>query len=68
MNRSRLHIRLNLFRRHIGANIFRKAKRVKKEEILLSRLEGKLGKSKSEVKKLLSVDLMKLLSSVPFSY
>jgi hypothetical protein len=66
MNRSRLHARLNLFRRHIGASIFRKRK--VKEEVLLSRLEGKLGKSKGEVKKLLSVDLMKLLTSVPFSY
>lgn len=38
-----------------------------KEEIILSRLETKLGKSKEEVNHLISKDLMALLTKVPFS-
>jgi len=38
-----------------------------KEEIILSRLETKLGKSKEELNSLISKDLMSLLTKVPFS-
>ena len=38
-----------------------------KEQILLNRLEDKLGKSGEEVNKLISKDLMALLTQVPFS-
>ncbi|HEX8547968.1 MAG TPA: hypothetical protein VF691_13490 [Cytophagaceae bacterium] len=38
-----------------------------KEEIILSRLETKLGKSKEEINHLISKDLMSLLTKVPFS-
>jgi hypothetical protein len=37
-----------------------------KEEIILSRLETKLGKSRDEVNKLMSKNLMSLLVQVPF--
>lgn len=37
-----------------------------KEEIILSRLETKLGKSREEVSKLMSKNLMALLVQVPF--
>ena len=39
---------------------------IQKERIILSRLEEKLGKPKEEVKKLLSDDLLSLLTMVPF--
>jgi hypothetical protein len=67
MNRSRFHRTFKIFRRHMGANILRKDIKVK-EELLLNRLEEKLGKSKEEIKQLLSEDLMKLLTKVPFSH
>jgi hypothetical protein len=51
----------------MGANILRKDIKAK-EELLLNRLEEKLGKSKEEVKQLLSEDLIKLLTKVPFSH
>ncbi|WMJ74818.1 hypothetical protein RCC89_16810 [Cytophagaceae bacterium ABcell3] len=38
-----------------------------KEEVLLNKLESKLGKPKEEVKTLISNDLMNLLTMVPFS-
>jgi len=66
MKRSRLHKSFKTFRRHLGANIHRKDIKAK-EEILLIRLEDRLGKSKEEVKKLLSKDLMELLTQVPFT-
>jgi hypothetical protein len=37
-----------------------------KEEIILSRLEVKLGKSRDEVNKIMSKNLMALLVQVPF--
>ncbi len=37
-----------------------------KEEILLCRLESKLGKSRAEVNKMMSKNLMALLVQVPF--
>ncbi len=67
MNRSRIHRTFKIFRRNIGANIFRKDIK-QKEEIILNRLEEKLGKSKDEVKQLLSEDLLNLLTKVPFSH
>jgi hypothetical protein len=66
MNRTRIHKSFKTFRRHLGANIHRKDIRLK-EEILLTRLENRLGKSKEEVKKLLSKDLIELLTQVPFT-
>lgn len=38
-----------------------------KEELLINRLEYKLGKTKEEVSKIISKDLMNLLTMVPFS-
>lgn len=38
-----------------------------KEEIILTRLERKLGKSKEEVSRLISKDLMYYLTQVPFT-
>ncbi|MFL5727939.1 MAG: hypothetical protein ACJ75J_00515 [Cytophagaceae bacterium] len=67
MNRSRFHRTFKIFRRHLGANILRKDIKAK-EEVLLTKLEDKLGKSKEEVKQLLSEDLIKLLTQVPFSH
>jgi hypothetical protein len=67
MNRSRFHRTFKIFRRHMNANILRKDIKVK-EELLLNRLEEKLGKSKEEVKQLLSENLIKLLTRVPFSH
>ena len=40
---------------------------VNKEQYLLNRLEQRLGKSKEELKSLLSDDLLKLLTIVPFT-
>ena len=40
---------------------------IQKERIILSRLEESLGKPKEEVKKLLSDDLLSLLTMVPFN-
>lgn len=40
---------------------------IQKERIILTRLEEKLGKPKEEVKKLLSDDLLSLLTMVPFN-
>lgn len=37
-----------------------------KEEILLSRLERKLGKSRNELEQMISKDLLNLLTMVPF--
>jgi hypothetical protein len=67
MNRLRIHKSFKTFRRHLGAKILRRDIKFK-EEILLTKLETKLGKSKDEVKKLLSKDLMELLTQVPFTY
>ncbi len=39
---------------------------ISKEEILLCRLESKLGKSRAEVNKMMSKNLMALLVQVPF--
>jgi hypothetical protein len=38
-----------------------------KEDVLISRLQKKLGKSKEEVKKIISSGLMDVLTKVPFS-
>jgi hypothetical protein len=67
MNRSKIKKSFKTFRRHLGANTFRKDIKAK-EEILLIRLEGRLGKSKEEVKKILTKDLVELLTLVPFTY
>ena len=40
---------------------------IQKERIILNRLEEKLGKPKEEVKKLLTDDLLSLLTMVPFN-
>ena len=37
-----------------------------KEEVIILKLEAKLGKSKEEVKNMISEDLLSLLSQVPF--
>ena len=39
---------------------------VSKEEVILSRLEQKLGKPKEEISNMISKDLMQLLVQVPF--
>jgi hypothetical protein len=64
MNRARSNKSFKIVKRHFGSNIFRKSVKIK-EEILLTRLGGRLGKSKEDVQKLLSKDLMKLLTLVP---
>jgi hypothetical protein len=38
-----------------------------KEEVIIERLQSKLGKSKEEVSKLISKNLLDLLTMVPFS-
>lgn len=38
-----------------------------REEAILSKLQGKLGKSRDEVKKLMSDGLLTILSKVPFT-
>jgi hypothetical protein len=53
---------LSLIKSNINNVTFRS-----KEEILLSRLQKKLGKSKEEVKKIISPSLMNVLTKVPFS-
>jgi len=40
---------------------------IKREQIILNRLEAMLGKPKEDVKKLLSDDLLSLLTLVPFT-
>lgn len=40
---------------------------VQKKELLLARLERKLGKSRNEVKKIVSESLLSLLAQVPFN-
>jgi hypothetical protein len=53
---------LSMIRSNINNVTFRS-----KEEILMSRLQKKLGKSKEEVKKIISPSLMNVLTKVPFS-
>ncbi|MBX9853378.1 MAG: hypothetical protein K2X86_16655 [Cytophagaceae bacterium] len=70
----RNHIRKALWSIHAHINksvknISRKNNEVNwsKEEMLIARLETKLGRPKEEITKLVSKDLLSLLSMVPFS-
>lgn len=40
---------------------------IRKKEMLLAKLESKLGKSRNEVRKMMSDSLLSLLAKVPFN-
>jgi hypothetical protein len=63
MKSSKLNKSWNSFLTLLRSNINLQSK----EEVLINKLQNKLGKSKDEVKKIISAGLMDVLTKVPFS-